>query len=124
MHCGVFDRIISDEIQRLFEGNLPGSSPVNVISSCPPGTRQVSSGTPHSLSLKLDAVYIDAKKTKAAIAVKPKPPFRPVFQVASQREGPSIRIYNGFEELPPNPPVFLVETGESRTLPETILRFA
>jgi hypothetical protein len=27
----------------------------------------------------LDAVYVDAKKTNSIIAIKPKPPFKPVF---------------------------------------------
>ncbi len=27
----------------------------------------------------LDAVYLDAKKSKSSVAVKPKPPFRPIF---------------------------------------------
>jgi len=30
----------------------------------------------------LDAIYADAKQTKSIIAIKPKPPFKPVFQVA------------------------------------------
>ena len=38
----------------------------------------------------LDAVYVDAKKTKSIIAVKPKPPFKPVFQVAASREESDI----------------------------------
>ncbi len=63
----------------------------------------------------LDAVYIDAKQTKSVIAVKPKPPFRPVFQVAAQREGSVINILNGHENESSRPSVFLVETGESRT---------
>ncbi len=60
----------------------------------------------------LDAVYVDAKKTKSIIAVKPKPPFKPVFQVAASREGSDIRILN---EPLNGSSVFLVETGESRT---------
>jgi len=60
----------------------------------------------------LDAVYVDAKRTKSIIAVKPKPPFKPVFQVAASREESDISIikepYNGSS-------LFLVETGESRT---------
>jgi hypothetical protein len=64
----------------------------------------------------LDAVYVDAKKTKSIIAVKPKPPFKPVFQVAASREGSDIRILN---EPLNGSSVFLVETGESRTPPET-----
>ena len=60
----------------------------------------------------LDAVYVDARQTKSIIAVKPKPPFRPVFQVAASREGSDIRILN----KPLNgSSLFLVETGESRT---------
>ncbi len=64
----------------------------------------------------LDAVYVDAKKTKSIIAVKPKPPFKPVFQVAASREGSDIRILN---EPYQGSPLFPVETGESRTPPET-----
>jgi len=62
--------------------------------------------------IMLDAVYVDAKKTKSIIAIKPKPPFRPVFQVAASREGSDIRILN---EPIEGSSVFLVETGESRT---------
>ena len=58
----------------------------------------------------LDAVYIDAKKTKSIIAIKPKPAFKPVFQVAASREGSDIRILN---EPLNGSSVFLVETGES-----------
>ncbi|MFC1921124.1 hypothetical protein ACFLYQ_05310 [Chloroflexota bacterium] len=71
----------------------------------------------------LDAVYIDAKKTKSIVAIKPKSPFRSVFQVAAQREKSVIHIINGSEDKSPNPSLFLVEAGESRTLPETILIF-
>ena len=60
----------------------------------------------------LDAVYVDAKNTKSIIAIKPKPPFKPVFQVAASREGSDIRILN---EPLNGSSVFLVETGESRT---------
>ena len=58
----------------------------------------------------LDAVYVDAKKTKSIIAIKPKPPFKPVFQVAASCEGSDIRILN---EPLEGSSVFLVETGES-----------
>ena len=60
----------------------------------------------------LDAVYVDAKKTKSIVAIRPKPPFKPVFQVAASREGSDIRILN---EPYQGSAVFLVETGESRT---------
>ncbi|MFC1901386.1 hypothetical protein ACFLX3_00440 [Chloroflexota bacterium] len=55
----------------------------------------------------LDAVYVDAKRTKSIIAIKPKPPFKPVFQVAASREGSDIRILN---EPVEGSSVFLVET--------------
>ena len=58
----------------------------------------------------LDAVYVDAKKSKSIVAIKPKPPFKPVFQVAASREGSDIRILN---EPLNGSSVFLVETGES-----------
>jgi site-specific DNA recombinase len=58
----------------------------------------------------LDAIYVDAQKTKAIVAVKPKPPFNPAFQVAASREGSNIRILN---EPYQGSSVFLVETGES-----------
>ena len=64
----------------------------------------------------LDAVYVDAKKTKSIIAIKPKPSFKPVFQVAASREGSDIRILN---EPIEGSSVFLVETGESASIPET-----
>ena len=60
----------------------------------------------------LDAVYVDAKQTKSIIAIRPKPPFKPVFQVAASREESDIRILN---EPIEGSSVFLVETGESRT---------
>ena len=42
----------------------------------------------------LDAVYVDAKESRSIVAVQPKPPFRPVFQVATTREGSGIRLIN------------------------------
>ncbi|MFC2041937.1 recombinase family protein [Chloroflexota bacterium] len=64
----------------------------------------------------LDTVYVDAKQTKSIVAIKPKPPFKPVFQVAASRDGSDIRILN---EPLNGSSVFLVETGERQTLPET-----
>ena len=60
----------------------------------------------------LDAVYVDAKKTKSVIAIKPQPPFRPIFRVAATHTGSKIHIVN---EPFQGSSVFLVETGESRT---------
>ena len=58
----------------------------------------------------LDAVYVDAKQTRSIVAIRPKPPFKPIFQVAVTKEGADIRIIN---EPVQGSPVFLVETGES-----------
>jgi len=58
----------------------------------------------------LDAVYVDAKKSKSIVAIKPKPPFKPVFQVAASKKGSDIRILN---EPLNGSSLFLVETGES-----------
>ena len=63
----------------------------------------------------LDAVYVDAKQMKSIIAVKPKPPFRPVFQVVATRESSVIQILNGLEDGSSSPSLFLVEAGEGRT---------
>jgi site-specific DNA recombinase len=68
----------------------------------------------------LDAVYVDVKKTKSMVAIRPKPPFKPIFQVAVTKEGSDIRIVN---EPIQGSPVFLVETGESQFLPEYVLKF-
>ena len=42
----------------------------------------------------LDAVYIDAREGKCIVAVKPKPPFRPVLQVAATRDGSGVILIN------------------------------
>ena len=64
----------------------------------------------------LHAVYVDARKTKSIIAIKPKPPFKPVFQVAASRKESKIRILN---EPLEGSSLFLVETGETPSPPET-----
>ena len=74
------------------------------------------------LQTMLDAVYIDTKQLRSVIAVKPKPPFRPVFQVAAQQEGSLIHIIDDNSEAK-IPSVFLVEAGEALPLPETMLSF-
>ena len=49
----------------------------------------------------LDAVYVDAKQSKSIVAIKPKPPFKPIFQVAASREGSDINIvYQPFKARP------------------------
>ena len=62
----------------------------------------------------LDAVYFETKASKSLIAVRPKPPFKPIFQVAACKEGSGIRIIN---EPYLGSSVFQVEAGESRNPP-------
>ena len=71
------------------------------------------------LMAMVDAVYFETKKLKSIVAIKPKPPFRPVFQVAASKAGSDIRIVNEPYE---GSSVFLVETGESQSRPETQLK--
>ena len=59
-------------------------------------------------------------QAKSIVAVKPKPPFRPIFGVAASCKGSDIRIIN---EPLDGSAVFLMETGESRSFPETMLGF-
>jgi hypothetical protein len=66
----------------------------------------------------LDAVYFDTKKSKSIIAMRPKPPFKPIFQVAASKVGSGIHIVN---EPYLGSSVFLVEAGESWPPPETTL---
>ncbi len=61
----------------------------------------------------LEAVYFDAKQTRSIVAIKPKPPFRSIFEVAVMREGSGIRILNKSQKIQlRDSSVFLVETGE------------
>ncbi len=40
----------------------------------------------------LDAVYVDAKEENRIVAIKPKAPFRPIFQVATTRRGSRVHL--------------------------------
>jgi site-specific DNA recombinase len=66
----------------------------------------------------LEAVYFDVKQTKSIVAIKPKPPFRPIFQVAVTREGSGIHIIKNesSDSTSKNSSVFMVETGETCSL--------
>ena len=48
----------------------------------------------------LDGVYIDAKDEKRIVAIKPKPAFGPVFQVATTKAGSDVVLIR--EEDPEN----------------------
>ena len=47
----------------------------------------------------LDAVYVDTVEEKAIVAIQPKPAFRPLFEVATTREGSGVALIN---ETPPD----------------------
>lgn len=55
------------------------------------------------LLVMLDAVYVDTKESRSIVAIKPKPPFSPVFQVATTREGSGVTIMNEAPESSPEP---------------------
>ena len=42
----------------------------------------------------LDAVYVDTVEEKSVVAIWPKPAFRPIFEVATTREGSGIALIN------------------------------
>ena len=48
----------------------------------------------------LDAVYVDTVEEKSVVAIRPKPAFRPIFEVATTRAGSGIVLIN---ETPPDP---------------------
>jgi hypothetical protein len=42
----------------------------------------------------LDAVYVDTVEDKAIVAMKPKPAFQALFQIATTKEGSGVVLYN------------------------------
>jgi hypothetical protein len=52
------------------------------------------------LMAMLDAVYVDTVEEKSVVAIRPKPAFRPIFEVATTRGGSGISLIN---ETPPDP---------------------
>ena len=46
------------------------------------------------LMAMLDAVYVDTVEEKSVVAIRPKPAFRPIFPVATTREGSGIALIN------------------------------
>ena len=47
----------------------------------------------------LDAVYVDSKEN-AIVAIRPKAPFKPVFQVATTREGSEVALVHDRQAEP------------------------
>jgi len=82
------------------------------------------------LTAMLDAVYVDAREEKRIVAIKPKPPFRPVFQVATTKEGSGVALLSEPpEETPEARPCFWwrrgrVELPVQRNLPKTCYRLS
>ncbi|MFC1935638.1 hypothetical protein ACFLX9_02615 [Chloroflexota bacterium] len=76
----------------------------------------------------LDAVYVDTKESRPIVAIKPKPAFAPIFQVAVAREGSGVVLLKE-EGLPlslpepseagPSTPCSWWRRGWSQSLPET-----
>ena len=52
----------------------------------------------------LDGVYIDARDEKRVVAIKPKPAFRPVFQVATTKAGSDVVLIHEEDPDKPNQP--------------------
>ena len=52
------------------------------------------------LMAMLDTVYVDIVEEKSVVAIRPKPAFRPIFEVATTRAGSGIILIN---ETPPDP---------------------
>ena len=52
----------------------------------------------------IDGVNIDAKDEKRVVAIKPKPAFRPVFQVATTRAGSDVVLIHEEDLDKPNQP--------------------
>jgi hypothetical protein len=42
----------------------------------------------------LDGVYVDAKEERRIVALKPKPAFQALFQIATTKEGSGVVLYN------------------------------
>ena len=71
----------------------------------------------HKLLLgMLDAIYVDARDEKRIVALKPKPAFRPVFQVATTREGSGVELLTSEppEKSPEARPCFWWRRGRVR----------
>jgi site-specific DNA recombinase len=52
-------------------------------------------GERHKILLTmLDAVYVDTAEDKAIVAIRPKPAFQALFQVATTKEGSGVVLYN------------------------------
>jgi len=78
------------------------------------------------LTIMLDAVYVDLLSSRSIVGLLPKPAFYRLFESLKQKPDSKVTIFNPKENAPDSPErvVGMVETGESRTPPETMLCFA
>ena len=58
------------------------------------------------LMAMLDAVYVDTVEEKSVVAIRPKPAFRPIFEVATTREGSGIALINQAPQTQDEPEAF------------------
>jgi len=68
------------------------------------------------LMTMLDAVYVDAKVDKRVVAIKPKAPFRPIFEVATTKEGSGVVLVKEPREVPSETEQLPQEDEEAATL--------
>ncbi len=59
----------------------------------------------------LDAVYVDAKEEKRIVGIKPKPPFRPIFRVATTKESSGVLLMKEPPASQPEAPCFWWRRG-------------
>jgi hypothetical protein len=78
-----------------------------------------------TLQAMLEGVYVDTVEEKAVIALKPKPAFRGLFQIATTKEGSRVVLYNEkaltFSESPDDLCSWW-RRGRVELLPDTYLR--
>ena len=64
-----------------------------LLESLPALWDQANPGERRSLLLTmLDAVYVDTVEEKAIVAIRPKPAFRPLFEIATTRKGSDVTL--------------------------------
>lgn len=75
------------------------------------------------LTIMLDAVYVDLLNSRSIVGLLPKPAFYRLFESLKQKPDSKVIIFDPKENAPDSPErvVGMVETGESRTPPETTI---
>ena len=74
----------------------------------------------------LDGVYLDTVEEKSVVAIRPKPAFQPLFEIATTWPGSGVYLINeeppATDEPEATNPVFVVETGERDCLKRVVWR--